>query len=55
MLKIIDTLLMAEQFIEVAMDWNLDEVEIDGEMRSSSDCLHQVKTTRQSLEHPEKS
>lgn len=35
--ELLDGIRIAEQLASIASDWNLDEVEIDGEMRSTHD------------------
>jgi len=34
---------VAEKFMEIASDWNMDEAEINGEMRSTYDWLEVVR------------
>jgi hypothetical protein len=38
-----EALLIAEQFMSIASDWNIDEAEINGEMRSTYDWLEVIR------------
>ena len=39
---LLEALCIAKQFMEIARDWNIDEVEINGDMRSTYDLLEIV-------------
>ena len=41
--QLVDALSIAEQFMSIAMDWNIDEAEINGEMRDTRDWLEIVR------------
>jgi len=40
---LLDALKISEQFMNIASDWNIDEAEINGEMRSTYDLLDLVQ------------
>ena len=40
--ELLEALKIAQQFMSIASDWNIDEAEIDGEMRSTYDWLEIV-------------
>lgn len=41
--ELLEALKVAEQFMAIASDWNIDEAEINGEMRSTYDWLDLVR------------
>ena len=41
---LLEALKVAEQFMNIASDWNLDEAEINGEMRSTYDWIDLVRS-----------
>lgn len=42
---LLKSLRISEQFMSIAMDWNIDEAEIDGEMRSTRHWLEIIRTS----------
>lgn len=40
--ELLEALKIAEQFMQIASDWNIDEAEINGEMKSTYDWLDVV-------------
>jgi len=51
--RVIGALRVAMQMAEVAGDWNLDEVEIDGEMWRTWDIREQMRTLLADLGRPQ--
>jgi len=41
--ELLDALKIAEQFMSIASDWNFDEAEINGEMRSTYEWLDSIR------------
>lgn len=42
--ELIEALKIAKQFMQVASDWNLDEVELNGEMRDTHDVIDLIQS-----------
>jgi hypothetical protein len=40
---VVEALRVSEQFMDIASDWNLSEVEIDGEMRQTYDIRDNIR------------
>lgn len=41
--ELVDVLKMAKEFMEIASDWNFDEAEINGRMRSTYDWIADIE------------